>query len=114
MAVAGPSNILARQVTDDLIDFSGETSLPKYMKFFFLQQIAKNRRFINIMREEAQTGRKCIAQLNALIAEIEDMGDADDVFDTLMYLRDDIRDENTKLVCLNDAIAQAEDKIAMK
>ncbi|GJX91222.1 hypothetical protein Tco_0344548 [Tanacetum coccineum] len=110
----GPSNILARQVTDDLIDFSGETSLPKYMKFFFLQQIAETRRFINIMREEAQTARKCIAQLNTLIAEIEDMGDADDVFDTLMYLRDDIRDENTKLMCLNDAIAQAEDKIAMK
>ncbi|GJS42351.1 hypothetical protein Tco_0567394 [Tanacetum coccineum] len=43
MAAAGPSNILARQVTDDLIDFSDETSLPKYMKFFFLEQIAKTR-----------------------------------------------------------------------
>ncbi|GKE46640.1 hypothetical protein Tco_1477898 [Tanacetum coccineum] len=74
MAAAGPSNILARRVTDDLIDFS--------------------------------------ARLNALIAEIESMGDVDDVFDTLMCLRDDIRDENTKLLDLNDVIAQAEDKIA--
>ncbi|GJS24315.1 hypothetical protein Tco_0452947 [Tanacetum coccineum] len=66
MAFAGPSNILARRVTDDLIDFS------------------------------------------------ESMGDADDVFDTLMCLKDDIRDENTKLMGLNEAIAPAEDKIATK
>ncbi|GJY79012.1 hypothetical protein Tco_0484813 [Tanacetum coccineum] len=94
MEAARPSNILARRVTDDLIDFSGETSLPKYMKFFFLQQIAETRRFINIMCEETQTARNCIAQLNALIAKIEAIGDADDAFDTLMCLRDEIRDEN--------------------
>ncbi|GKE67026.1 hypothetical protein Tco_1521187 [Tanacetum coccineum] len=40
------------------------------------------------------------------------IGDLDDVFDTLMCLRDDIRDANTKLMGLNDAITQAEDKIA--
>ncbi|GKB45969.1 hypothetical protein Tco_0896722 [Tanacetum coccineum] len=57
MAAAGPSNILARRVTDDLIDFSE---------------------------------------------------------DTLMCLRDDIRDENTKLMGLNDVIAQAEDKKSTK
>ncbi|GJT88899.1 hypothetical protein Tco_1070616 [Tanacetum coccineum] len=78
MADTGPSNILARRVTDDLIDFSGETSLPKYMMFFFLQQIVETRCFIIIMRE------------------------------------DDIWDENTKLIGLNDVIAQAEDKIATK
>ncbi|GJS54652.1 hypothetical protein Tco_0628014 [Tanacetum coccineum] len=114
MAAAGPSNILARRVTDELIDFSGETSLPKYMKFLFLQHIAETRRFINIMRKKAQTVRNCIAQLNALIAEIEAIGDVYDVFDTLMCLRDDIRDEYTKMMGLNDAIAQAEDKIATK
>nr|GEV32135.1 hypothetical protein [Tanacetum cinerariifolium] len=85
MAVDGPANILARRVTDDLIDFN-----------------------------EAQTTKNCIAQLNALIAEIEDIGDAYNVFDTLMCLREDIPDENTKLVGLNDVIAQAKDKIAMK
>ncbi|GKC28705.1 hypothetical protein Tco_1035999 [Tanacetum coccineum] len=85
MATAGPSNILARRVTDDLIDFT-----------------------------EAQTAINCIAQLHALLAEIEAMGEAYDVWDTLMCLRDDIRDENTKLVGLNDVIAQAEDKIATK
>nr|GEV03604.1 hypothetical protein [Tanacetum cinerariifolium] len=85
MVVPGPSNILARRVTDDLIDFS-----------------------------EPQTARSCIARLAALKAEIEAIGDIDDVFDTLMCLRDEIRDENTKLISLKDAIAQVEDKIAMK
>nr|GEV31518.1 hypothetical protein [Tanacetum cinerariifolium] len=37
-----------------------------------------------------------------------------EVFNTLMCLRDDIRDENSKLEGLNDAIAEAEEKIAMK
>ncbi|GJX05547.1 zinc finger, CCHC-type containing protein [Tanacetum coccineum] len=32
---AGPSNLLARRVIDDLIDFSGETSVPKYMNFIY-------------------------------------------------------------------------------
>ncbi|GJZ09888.1 hypothetical protein Tco_0544171 [Tanacetum coccineum] len=76
---SGSSNLLARRVIDDLLDFSGETSM-----------------------------------LTALIAELEAMGDEDEVFDTLMCLRDDIRDENTKLMGLNDAIAEAEEKIAMK
>ncbi|GJZ85460.1 hypothetical protein Tco_0650799 [Tanacetum coccineum] len=42
------------------------------------------------------------------------IGDHDEVFDTLMYLRDGIQDENTKLMGLNDAIAEAEEKISMK
>nr|GEV18099.1 hypothetical protein [Tanacetum cinerariifolium] len=52
--------------------------------------------------------------LTDLIAELEAMGDADEVFDTLMCLRDDIRDENSKLEGLNDAIAKAKEKIAIK
>nr|GEX47949.1 hypothetical protein [Tanacetum cinerariifolium] len=59
MAAPGSSNLLARRVIDDLIDFSGETSVAKSMK-------------------------------------------------------DDVWDENTKLMGLNDAIVKAEEKIAMK
>ncbi|GKD43972.1 hypothetical protein Tco_1268617 [Tanacetum coccineum] len=89
MAATGPSNLLARL-------------------------IAETRRFLNLMRDEAQTARSCISQLTALIAELEAMGDQDEVFDTFMCLRDDIRDENTKLMGLNDAIAEVEEKTAMK
>ncbi|GJV28682.1 hypothetical protein Tco_1385130 [Tanacetum coccineum] len=86
MAASGSSNLLARRVINDLLDFSGETFVAKSMKFLFLQQIAEN----------------------------EAMGDVDEVFDTLMCLKDDIRDENSKLMGLNDAIVEAEEKISMK
>ncbi|GJX86972.1 hypothetical protein Tco_0337746 [Tanacetum coccineum] len=78
MAAPGPSNLVARHVIDDLVDFSGETSMPKYMKFFFDQQIAETHRFINRMPDEAGSARNCIAYLTALIAELEAMGDQED------------------------------------
>ncbi|GKE32520.1 hypothetical protein Tco_1451842, partial [Tanacetum coccineum] len=42
------------------------------------------------MREEIQTSRNQIAQLNALIAEMEVFDDPGEVFDTLIGLRDDV------------------------
>ncbi|GKD16525.1 hypothetical protein Tco_1205683 [Tanacetum coccineum] len=66
------------------------------------------------MREEAQTARNLIAQFNALIAEMEALEDKGEVYDTLMYLRDDKRGENTKLMGLNDLITQAEEEIESK
>ncbi|GJV65332.1 Myb/SANT-like domain-containing protein [Tanacetum coccineum] len=57
------------------------------------------------MREEVQTCRNQTAQLNALIAEMEAFDDPDEVFDTLMGLRDDVRVKDAKLTGLNDLIA---------
>ncbi|GKE96744.1 hypothetical protein Tco_1581599 [Tanacetum coccineum] len=91
MAAPGAGNQVARRVMDDLIDFSGETSIQGYMKFFKAQQIVETRRFVNQMREEAQTARNLIAQLNALITEMEALEDQGEVFDTLMGLRNDRR-----------------------
>ncbi|GKC66888.1 hypothetical protein Tco_1099486 [Tanacetum coccineum] len=114
--MAGPvgGNQVARRVIDDLIDFSGETSIPKYMAFFFNQQIADRRRFINRMREEVQPSRNLIAQLIAYIAELEAFEDPGEVFDTLMCLMDDRRAEETKLADLNELITQAEEEIEAK
>ncbi|GKB01260.1 hypothetical protein Tco_0829304 [Tanacetum coccineum] len=80
MAAPGPSNYVARRVVDDLVDFSGETSMPKVMKFFFGQQIEDMRGFVT------------------------PIDDKEDMSDTLMCLRDDIRDENNKLMELNGFI----------
>ncbi|GKC12225.1 hypothetical protein Tco_1009007 [Tanacetum coccineum] len=66
------------------------------------------------MREEVQTSRNQIAQLNALIAEMEAFDDSGEVFDTLMGLRDDVRVENAKLMGLNELVTQAEEEIEMK
>ncbi|GJZ21379.1 hypothetical protein Tco_0558418 [Tanacetum coccineum] len=114
MAAPVGGNVLARRVVDDLIDFSGQTSMNGYMNFFKAQQIAKARSFVNQMREKVQTSRNQIAQLNALIAEMEAFDDLREVFDTLMGLRDGVRVKNAKLIGLNELVTQAEEEIEMK
>nr|GEY02647.1 hypothetical protein [Tanacetum cinerariifolium] len=114
MAAPEAENQIARRVIDDLVDFSGETDVPKYMKFFLGQQIVEGRHFINRMREEPPTSRNLIAQLNALIAELEALEDLKEVYDTLMCLRDDRRGENAKLIGLNELITQADEEIEVK
>ncbi|GJS67126.1 hypothetical protein Tco_0681690 [Tanacetum coccineum] len=86
MAAPGARNQTARRVIDDLVDFSGETSVQGYMKFFKAQQLAKTYRFLNRMHEEAQTVRNLIAR----------------------------RVKDAKLMGLNDLITQAEEDIKMK
>ncbi|GJT29441.1 hypothetical protein Tco_0909716 [Tanacetum coccineum] len=79
MAGEGPTNMIARRVTVDLIYFSGENAPPRFMKFFLVQKIAESCKFVNRMRDEATTARDCDAK----------------------------RGEQAKLVALNDVIAEA-------
>ncbi|GKE95704.1 hypothetical protein Tco_1580559 [Tanacetum coccineum] len=55
-----------------------------------------------------------IAQLNALIAELEALEDQREVYDMLMCFRDNRRGENTKLIGLNELITQAEEEIEVE
>ncbi|GJY01077.1 transposase, Ptta/En/Spm, transposase, Tnp1/En/Spm-like protein [Tanacetum coccineum] len=87
MAAPGGANQIARRVIDDLIEFSGETSVD-----------AKN----------------LVGQLNALITEKEALEDQGEIFDTLMDLKDDREVARTKLQGLNEIITQAEQEIEMK
>ncbi|GJV62239.1 hypothetical protein Tco_1468339 [Tanacetum coccineum] len=105
---------LVPSVTPLKLGSSGMTSVDGYMSFFKAQQIAEIRGFINRMREEANTSRNLIGQLNALIAEMEALEDQGEMFDTLMDLRDDREAANTKLQGLNALIAQAEEEIKTK
>ncbi|GKB96865.1 hypothetical protein Tco_0983002 [Tanacetum coccineum] len=75
MAAPGPSNVIAKRVVDDLLEFSGETSVSNALSFFNAQQIVEGRRFVNQMRDEVQTCRTLIGQLNALTAELEAIED---------------------------------------
>ncbi|GKC77487.1 hypothetical protein Tco_1128261 [Tanacetum coccineum] len=58
--------------------------------------------------------RSCLAQLNAMISELEAMNDAVELFDSLMSLRDDKRLESVKLSLLNEIIAMVEEDNATK
>ncbi|GJW45779.1 hypothetical protein Tco_0077425 [Tanacetum coccineum] len=110
-AHGGRNNIVARRVIDDLIDISGERSPPKYLKIFIEQQITDHRRFIARMRDEIRTSTNLISQLNTLILELEASGDYEEVFDLVMELWDDRRDEQDKVADFNRLIAVAEEKI---
>ncbi|GJX17397.1 hypothetical protein Tco_0218229 [Tanacetum coccineum] len=111
MASTGPGNVIARRVTDDLIAFSGETVVPKYMKFFLVQKVAETRRFVNRMREEAEAIRSCIAQTTAVIAELQAMEDQNEVHDSLLAVKDAKRGEESKLLALHEVIAEALEEI---
>ncbi|GJT51677.1 hypothetical protein Tco_0977834 [Tanacetum coccineum] len=114
MDALGPSNQVARHAIDELMEFSGETQVPKYMKLFIKQQIAKTRHFINVMHEQAQSSRNRLAQLNAMISEMEAMNDPEEFYDALFSLRGDKRDEYNTLMAINDVIVEAEEKLITK
>ncbi|GJZ43484.1 hypothetical protein Tco_0590739, partial [Tanacetum coccineum] len=103
----GPQNIVARRVTDDLIAFSGETTVPKYMIFFLVQNIVESCHFVNRMRDEVETVRGCIGQLTAIVVELQAMEDQDKVHDSLLAAKDAKHGEESKLSTLNEVIAKA-------
>ncbi|GJS04494.1 hypothetical protein Tco_0321002 [Tanacetum coccineum] len=114
MVTSGPSNSIARRAVNELAEFNGKIKVPKYMKIFILQQIAKARRFVNLLRDQAQTARTCIAHLNAMISDMEAMDNQMEVYDSLMCLRESKRAENNKLLGLNELIDEAEEDITVK
>ncbi|GKA62433.1 retrovirus-related pol polyprotein from transposon TNT 1-94 [Tanacetum coccineum] len=107
----GRNNLVARRVIDDLIDISGQRLPLKYLKIFIEQQIIDHLRFIARMRDEIRTSTNLISQLNALITELEASSDYEDVFDLVMELQDNKRDEQDKVADFNRLIAVAEEKI---
>nr|GEV49952.1 hypothetical protein [Tanacetum cinerariifolium] len=110
-ARGGKNNLVARRVIDDLIDISGERSPLKYLKIFIEQQIIDHHRFIARMRNEIRTSTNLISKLNALITELEAFGDYKEVFDLVMELRDERRDEQDRVADFNRLIIVAEKKI---
>ncbi|GJZ48619.1 hypothetical protein Tco_0602451 [Tanacetum coccineum] len=114
MTAPGGANQIDMRVINDLIKFSGETSVDGYMSFLKSQQIAESRGFINRQRKKANTARNLVGQLNALISKMEALEDQGELFDTLMDLRDDREAARTKLQGLNEPITQAEQEIEKK
>nr|GFB83265.1 hypothetical protein [Tanacetum cinerariifolium] len=110
-ARGGRNNLVTRRVIDDLIDISRGRSPLKYLKIFIEQQITDNHRFIARMRAEIKTSMNLINQLNASVTELEASGGYEEVFDLVMELRDDRRDEQDKVADFNRLIVVVEEKI---
>lgn len=113
MAASNGPNQISRRVIDDLIAFSGETEADGYMSFFKQQQISNLRCFINRMHEEAATVRNEIAQITALIAEMEALRD-EEYYDHLIDLRADREATRRKLEGLQELIRDVGEQIEIK
>nr|GEW87940.1 hypothetical protein [Tanacetum cinerariifolium] len=86
----------------------------KIHEIFIEQQIVETKHFISVMREQAHSSRIRLAQLNAMISEMEAMNDAKLFYDALFCLRDDKRVEYKTLMAINDVITKAEHKVTTK
>ncbi|GJW22107.1 hypothetical protein Tco_0032729 [Tanacetum coccineum] len=81
----GPGMSIVRCAVDELIKFSKESEVLKYMKFFFEQNIAEERHSVNAIRE----------------------------YDSLESLKELKEVENDKLIALNNMIFEIEEKIRL-
>ncbi|GJS99238.1 hypothetical protein Tco_0820408 [Tanacetum coccineum] len=104
---------IVRRAVDELIEFSGESEVPKYMKFFFEQKIVEERHSVNAICDQADTSRTCLAHVNVMIVEMQAMNDRLEVYDSLECLKEFKEAENDKLIALNNVIAETEEKIRL-
>ncbi|GJW85590.1 hypothetical protein Tco_0158735 [Tanacetum coccineum] len=111
---SGTSRVVAVRALDELVVISGETKLPNYMRFFFLQKVAEAKAFAKMLRDKADNAKDCIAKLHVMICEMEAMDDSLVGFDILDCLKESKELENNKLKALLDLIAQTEEAIRLK
>ncbi|GJR90550.1 hypothetical protein Tco_0214561 [Tanacetum coccineum] len=71
MAGSGSSSGISGRALNELMDLSGETEVPKFMSFFFLQRIAEEKAFVNMLRDQVDQVRSCLDKLYVMICEME-------------------------------------------
>nr|GEZ35669.1 hypothetical protein [Tanacetum cinerariifolium] len=72
MNYSGSSSAISRHAVDNLVDLSGETEVPKYMRFFVLHQLSDDSAFHKIIRDRAETSRARIDHLHIMICGMFD------------------------------------------
>ncbi|GJS48457.1 hypothetical protein Tco_0598578 [Tanacetum coccineum] len=98
----------------ELIELSGESKIPDFKKFFFLQQITDDKAFTNLLQDQCEDVRSRLSKMHVMIRKMEDMDDRLAVFDSLDRLRDNVRSENTKLASLTQLLDQIQEGICEK
>ncbi|GJU48775.1 hypothetical protein Tco_1218330 [Tanacetum coccineum] len=113
MGGSNSSSGISGHALNELMDLSGESEVPKFMSFFFLQQIPEEKAFANMLRDHADHVRSCLEKLHITICEMQMVcslvGN-----DSLECLRESQEMENNKLKALTDLMAQTKDAIRKK
>ncbi|GKD66662.1 hypothetical protein Tco_1308770 [Tanacetum coccineum] len=94
-------------VLDELMDITGSTELHKRMRFWFVQEIAKEEGLLKFLCDRCDGLRRKNARRRMLIREIEALGERMVVVDSLESLKQTHTRETAKLVTLTDAIAES-------
>ncbi|GJR14821.1 hypothetical protein Tco_0797473 [Tanacetum coccineum] len=98
---------------NELMDLSGESEVQKFMSFFSLQQIAKEKAFAKMLRDQADHVRSCLEKLHVMICDMQRVRSLVGN-DSLECLRESQEMKNNKLKALTELIAQTEDAICRK
>nr|GEU54429.1 hypothetical protein [Tanacetum cinerariifolium] len=98
--------VITGRALTELTELSGESKIPDFMKFCFLQHIAEEKAFANLLQNQCEDMRSRLSKLHVMIREMEDMDDHLAVFDSLDSLRDTVRSENDKLASLTQLLEQ--------
>ncbi|GJR90683.1 hypothetical protein Tco_0214694 [Tanacetum coccineum] len=95
------------EVLDELMDITGSTELHKRMRFWFVQEIAKEEGLLKFLRDRCDGLRRKNARPRVLIHEIEALGERRVALDSLESLKQTHARETAKLAALTDAIAES-------
>nr|GEV20566.1 hypothetical protein [Tanacetum cinerariifolium] len=77
------SNVTPTPILDEIIAFSGEIEIPKVMKIFFEQQIAKEEAFTKYIRDMIADVKASLTSVRTRIREIEKKSDKDVLKDAI-------------------------------
>ncbi|GJT36630.1 hypothetical protein Tco_0927049 [Tanacetum coccineum] len=81
-------NVTPTPVLDEIIALSGETEIPKVMKIFFEQQIAKEEAFIKYIRDKIDNVKASLIRVRTTIHEMESKSDKDAWKDAIDYFKE--------------------------
>ncbi|GJX35281.1 hypothetical protein Tco_0246838 [Tanacetum coccineum] len=94
------------EVLDELMEITGYRELHKCMRFWFVQEIAKEEGFLNFLRGRCDDLRRRSARRRVLIGEMEALGAHEVAVDSLDCLKKTQARETGKLAALIEVLAE--------
>nr|GEU65611.1 hypothetical protein [Tanacetum cinerariifolium] len=95
------------EVLDELMEITGSTELHKRMRFWFVQEIAKEEGLLKFLCNRCDDLRRKNARRRVLIREMEALGERGVAVGSLESLKQTHVRETAKLVALTDVIAES-------
>ncbi|GJZ27550.1 hypothetical protein Tco_0571803 [Tanacetum coccineum] len=96
------------EVLDELMEITDSTKLHKHMRFWFVQEIAKEEGFLKFLHDRCDDMRRRSARRHVLIGEMEALGARGVAVDSLDCLKQIQARETGKLAALIEVLAETQ------